>query len=86
MGTRHDKAILPAVSFRLVAAGTVGAGEAGDLPDGTRGLRVGTAGTLNVTMSDGEIITDFPVFQGDNPGRFQSVQQGGTASNIWAIL
>ncbi len=56
------------------------------LPDGTRGLLIGTAGSLNVTMQNGEIRVAVPFQVGINPGRFKSIQTGGTAASVWAIL
>lgn len=50
-----------------------------------KGLIVGTAGTLNVTMKNGHVISNFPVYQGFIPGRFKSIQTGGTAQNIWEV-
>jgi hypothetical protein len=56
-----------------------------NLADGvTDGLVCGTAGTANLMMADGEIVTDFPLQQGYNPLRVIQVQTGGTAANIWA--
>lgn len=76
--------VQPPVHFILVSAG---------VPSGTttlqsncRGLRIGTGGTLHVTMKNGEQCNNFPVFAGDNPGMFSEVRNGGTATDIWQIL
>lgn len=55
------------------------------LPDECRGLLVGTAGTLNVTMANGEARTSVPFQAGITPGRFASIQSGGDAENIWVV-
>lgn len=57
-----------------------------DLPDNTRGLLVGTAGSLNITMENGEQRDAVPFVQGTNPGRFRQVRIGGTAQNVWAVV
>ncbi len=54
-------------------------------PEGTRGLLVGTAGTLNVTMTGGVERTGVPFPAGFTPGFFTVVRAGGTAQNIWAV-
>jgi len=54
--------------------------------EGCRGILVGTAGLLNVTMRNGHAITGVPFQAGVNPGRFASVQSGGTAENIWQVI
>lgn len=69
--------------FELVAAG---------VPSGTtalsaycRGLLVGVAGTLNITMANGEERNGVPFQAGINPGRFSAVRTGGTAENVWQV-
>ena len=56
------------------------------LPQNTRGLLVATAGTVNVTMHNGTARLLVPLVAGYNPGNFVSIQSGGTATNIWAII
>jgi hypothetical protein len=56
------------------------------LPPHTRGLLVENAGTLDVTMTNGVARTDLPFVVGINPGSFKSIQSGGTALNIWAVI
>lgn len=56
------------------------------LPVNTRGLHVETAGTVNVTMKNGEARLLLPLQAGINPGLFLSIQSGGTAENIWAVI
>ena len=51
----------------------------------TRGLLVGVAGTLNVTMANGEQRNLVPMQAGINPGRFAEVRDGGTAENVWEV-
>lgn len=51
-----------------------------------RGLLIGTAGFLNVTMKNGHVIANLPVQPGILPGFFASVQAGGTATSIWEVL
>lgn len=70
--------------FVLIAAG-VPAGTT-VLSDRCRGLLVGTAGSLNVTMRNGNVRTGVPFQAGVNPGQFASVQSGGTAENIWQVI
>lgn len=56
------------------------------LPTYTRGILCGVAGTVNVTMKNGHVITGLPLVAGVNPGEFASVQSGGTATGLWAIV
>ena len=82
-GKRYESGVIPPLKFILVEATTITSTET--LPEGCRGLRIGTAGTLSGTMQDDSIFTDLPVFQGDNPGHFKTLTSG-TAQNIWAIV
>lgn len=50
-----------------------------------RGILVGTAGTLNMTDLEGNVLTDVPIQQGYNPLFATSFQAGGTADDIWAL-
>lgn len=53
------------------------------------GILVGTAGTLNVTMDNDDIITGLPFTQGINLGSFTSIQDSsnvGDASNVWIVV
>ena len=50
-----------------------------------RGLLVGTAGTANITMLDGNVCTDVPLQAGYNPIAVRHVNTGGTATDIWAL-
>lgn len=70
--------------FVLVAATTVGSEVV--LNERCRGLLVGTAGSLNVTMRNGSVRTGVPFLAGVNPGQFASVQAGGDAENIWQVI
>lgn len=49
-----------------------------------RSILVGTAGTANVTLN-GVAFANVPLQQGYNPIRIDSVQAGGTASDLWAL-
>ena len=82
---RHDKAIAPPNDFvQLHAAAPAGSNQA--CPANTRGLMVGTAGTLNVVMANGQTRTGVPFPAGFTPGFFAAVNTGGTAQNIWAVV
>ena len=84
MAARSEQLVVPPVDFVLVST----AAPASDitLPEGCRGLLIGTAGTLNVTMQNGSQRNGLPFLQGQNPGFFATVRTGGTAANIWAII
>ena len=86
MARRAEYFVQPARRYVRVAAGQVGSEVI--LPGGCRGLRVGVAGTLNVTMQDGTVCVGLPVFAGDNPGYFASIQtstEQGAAENVWYL-
>ncbi len=84
MVERHDKSVSPPTDFVQLHAG-VPSGSA-SAPDNTRGLMVGVAGTLNVTMENGTERSGIPFPAGLTPGRFSIVRTSGTASNIWAVV
>lgn len=50
-----------------------------------RALYIGTAGTLNFTTVDGQVITDQPVTAGVFPVAVASVEEGGDAADILAL-
>lgn len=52
---------------------------------GARGILCGTPGTANITVG-GALLSNVPLQQGYNPIRVQSVQAGGTASDLWALF
>ena len=84
---RAEALVIPPTDFVLVsAAAPTGSGTI-TLPDGCRGLRVGTAGALNVIINE-QNRDGVPMFAGDNPGFFTAVRRdaGNTAANIWAII
>lgn len=58
-----------------------------DLPEGmARGVWAAQAGTINFIDGAGEVITDFPIFAGQNMILVQRVKTGGTTSAaLWAI-
>ena len=84
MATSASGKVLPPSDFILVNAGVPDADVT--LPPGCRGLLVGTGGSLNVTMVNGEQRNAVPFFAGQNPGFFRTVRSGGDAENIWAIV
>lgn len=86
MGQKRFEAwVLPAEDFILVATGEPGSTI--ELPENTRGLLVGTAGGLNVTMRNGNSRDAVPMIVGTNPGFFSEVRATvGGAQNIWAII
>ena len=79
---RAEQLILPIVGLTLITAGTPASQTI--LSEKTRGLLVGTAGLLNVTIA-GVVHTSVPFSAGVTPGFFESVESGGTAINIWGI-
>ena len=94
MTMQHDKSISIPRKFVQISATTVGTDTTlsavaaiGNRP--VRGLLIGTAGYLDVTMEDGSEALGLPFQAGINPGAFAVVQEstgGGAASNVWAIL
>jgi hypothetical protein len=56
-----------------------------NVPPGTQALLVGTAGTLNVTLLDGQHKDGIIVEAGIVPLAVRRVRTGGTATNIWAL-
>lgn len=82
-GTHGGSVAVPS-DFIQLAASTVGSPV--DCPRGCRGLLLGTAGTLNVTMENGEDRDGLPLPAGVTSGRFKALRTGGTAENIWAIV
>jgi len=78
---RHNREV--ADDFALLVAGTPASTY--NCTDKCIGLLIGTAGTLNVTMRNGHVISALPVPVGFLPGRFASVQTSGTAQNIWEV-
>lgn len=84
---RAETFVLPPRDFILVsAAAPTGTGVL-TLPEDTRGLLVGVAGVLNVTIN-GEARDGLPFPVGLMPGFFTEVRRdaANTAANIWAIL
>ena len=83
---RHDKSVRPATDLILVANGQVGTDT--PLPEETRGLLIGTAGSLNITTIGGD--RDSVPFQvGITPICATAIRvsnQMGDASNIWAVI
>jgi hypothetical protein len=56
------------------------------LPRGTcRAILCGTAGTLDCTDAEGNVLTALPIQQGYNPIALSAVANTGTASNLWAL-
>lgn len=81
--TRTEQYVIPPVHFVQITATTPSGTTV--LPRGTRGLLVGTAGTLNVRTLAGTLSL-LPFIEGVTPGLFTHVDAGGTAINIWAVL
>lgn len=52
----------------------------------SRGLIIGTAGTINVTFPDGSEADDMPAQAGFFPFNVLKVRTGGTATNIWTVV
>lgn len=50
-----------------------------------RALLVGTPGTANLKDTAGTDCANFPLQQGYNPISVMSVENGGTADDIWAL-
>lgn len=69
----------PAERMALITKGSA-------LPGGTgcRGILCGTPGTANITVA-GAALANVPLQQGYNPIRVQSVEAGGTATDLWAL-
>lgn len=81
----YEQYVTPPRDFILVSSGAPASDVT--LPANCRGLLVGGAGSLNVTMTEtGENRNDLPFVQGQNPGFFSQVRSGGTATDIWAII
>lgn len=83
---RPEQSIIPPRTFQLISTGVPAQQET--LPDGTRGLLVGVAGNLNVTMINDDELNNLPLIVGLNPGFFKVIRTGATSSaqNIWAVL
>lgn len=57
-----------------------------DLPNGAcRALLCGTAGTVNLMDSEGNICTNVPLQAGYNPLSVKQVRTSGSADDIWAL-
>lgn len=91
MSMSPQKSVAIPEDFVLVSATTV----ASDTTLSTltarpiRGLLVGTAGYLDVTMLNGEERDGVPFQAGINPGAFKIVRESvavGAAANVWAIV
>ena len=57
-----------------------------NIPNGTRALLIGVAGTINVTTLKGNDIDGIIVPAGYNPISVLRVRTGGTATDIYALL
>lgn len=80
---RFNGMIIPIVDLFLVSAGSPVGNVV--LPANTRALLVGNSGVLNITIADTEYDL-VPFVAGLQPGFFQAVRAGGSASNVWAVL
>jgi len=84
---RAEAFVIPPIDFELVSATTVGSDTA--LNPLCRGLLVGKAGFLNVTMQNGNQRNGVPFIEGTTPGFFAEVRTStatGAARNVWAII
>lgn len=72
-------------NVELTSLKAVTKADATDLPDGiSRGLYLGTAGTLNIVTAAGdECLITLPI--GYFPVAVKQVETGGTATEIWAV-
>lgn len=52
----------------------------------SRGLIIGSSGTINVTFPDGSEANGMPAPAGFFPFFVKKVREGGTASNIWTVV
>lgn len=77
--------IPPSDLIFIIQAAT--AGPIPPLPDNCRGLLIGTAGVLDITIN-GSPKTGVPFISGINPGRFESIQvaAGNSALTIFAVV
>ncbi len=80
---RFEQIVIPISDLLLVSAGS----PVGDtpLPAAVRALLVGNAGLLNITIA-GKNYDLVPFIAGLQPGFFQAVRAGGSASNVWAVF
>ena len=83
MARRAEYFVRPPRDYILVSATTVQSDT--PAPAECRGVLVGQAGTLNVTMANGEDRNGLPCIQGIIPGDFAIIRAGGDAENIWVI-
>ncbi len=71
------KGIMPAKDVILLVKGTA-------FPE-TRGVLVGTAGTLNIVTAVGATRSDVPFQVGITPIRIQELLAGGTGDDVWGV-
>lgn len=82
---RAEQWVIPPTDFIQIAPGEVTVDT--DLPENCRGLLIGTAGSLNVTMANEQERDSVPFLQGITPGFFATIRiSGGGAQNVWAIV
>ena len=84
MSKRAEQWVIPIQDFVQIAPGVPATPT--PCPENTRGLLIETAGTLNVTMANGQERDGVPFQQGYNVAFIAAVRAGGTASNIWATI
>lgn len=84
---RAEALVIPPTDFVLVSTTAPTGSGTIDLPEGCRGLLVGTGGLLNVTIN-GQNRDGVPFPVGVMPGFFTAVRRdaGNTAANIWAVV
>ncbi len=84
---RAESFVIPPIDFILVATGEVTADT--PLPANCRGLLIGKAGFLNVTMQNDQARNALPMIEGTTAGFFSVVRVStgtGSARNVWAIV
>ena len=78
MGRRLESYVVPAIDFVLISTGAVLVDT--NAPDNCRGLLIGTAGALNLTMSNGNQRNQVPFQVGPTGGFIRTIRAAnGTA-------
>ena len=77
------KQVIPITRMELVSSEAVT--QNATAKKGCRGLRVGQAGTLNISFKNGFQADGIPFTVGDHPMFLSAVRSGGDAENIWFL-
>ena len=80
---RAEQRILPVRDLIEISATTVTVDF--ECPPNTKGLMINTAGTLNITMENGNERDGVPLASGFNPCFITEVRSGGTASGVFCV-